>query len=127
MTKKWTATRSGIQPKRLASKRARRIPKAALAELREATIEAERVEALLVGWQPIRTAPRDGTWVILYDPAFKGEMPVSVGSYMTADDRDTKGRFKRGDWHLFEWDGLPSFSSPTHWMPLPAPPPKADR
>lgn len=75
-------------------------------------------------WRPIKTAPKDGTWVIIYDPYFVTEMPVSIGTYMTADERDTCGRFKKGEWLLFEWDGMPSSANPTHWMPLPeAPPP----
>lgn len=72
-------------------------------------------------WQPIRTAPKTGQWIIVYDPSFS-EMPVSIASYCPSDDRDPQGRFKKGDWFLFEWDGLPSEANPTHWMPLPAPP-----
>lgn len=70
-------------------------------------------------WRPISTAPKDGTWIIVYDPYFVSEMPVSIGTYMTADERDTCGRFKKGEWLLFEWDGMPSSANPTHWMPLP--------
>lgn len=74
------------------------------------------------GWRTIESAPKDGTWVLIYDPSFEGEMAVSIGSYMTADERDKKGRFKCGEWCLFEWDGLPSHATPTHWRPLPLPP-----
>lgn len=76
----------------------------------------------LSGWRPISTAPKDGTWVIIYDPFFVTEMPVSIGTYMTADERDPRGRFRKGEWLLFEWDGMPSSANPTHWMPLPPPP-----
>lgn len=62
------------------------------------------------GWQPIETAPKDGTEVLLAYPG---------------------GLVKSGKWTLFggayedHWaDGKrPRFGSdPTHWMPLPAPP-----
>lgn len=70
-------------------------------------------------WRPIKTAPKDGEWVLIYDPAYEGEMPVSIGTYMHSEERDRQGRFQKGEWCLFEWDGLPSHATPTHWMPLP--------
>jgi hypothetical protein len=71
-------------------------------------------------WRDISTAPRDGTWILLFDP--KMEMPASLGCYERWEDRDDKGRFKPGGWAMAEWDGLPSSCEPTHWQPLPAPP-----
>lgn len=61
-------------------------------------------------WQPIQTAPKDGTvW------AFNGEQGVMAWS--------------EGDgWALWVWaDALlsdvdPAPAQPTHWQPLPAPP-----
>jgi hypothetical protein len=61
-------------------------------------------------WQPIETAPKDGTAVLLWlsgDAAFFDWMVV--GSY----DGDDAG------WN----DGITMFRlEPTHWMPLPRPP-----
>lgn len=59
-------------------------------------------------WQPIATAPKDGTRVLLWWPHWR-EYPVT-------------GRYFHGEWdciHKCEGDDVP----PTHWMPLPDPPP----
>lgn len=68
-------------------------------------------------WQPIETAPKDGTVILLSDSiettcGYWGA-PVSV--------------FKRPDQWLSYWPMKKSAigSLPTHWMPLPCPP--ADR
>jgi hypothetical protein len=75
-----------------------------------------------MGWQPIETAPRDGTPIDIW-----GE----VGNH--ADEED--GRITDAYWHaglkgfvfwcqeLEYGDGALQFiKSPTHWMPLPNPP-----
>jgi hypothetical protein len=72
-------------------------------------------------WRPIATAPKDGTWVLLYQ-ADGLTMPVSMGNYYREEERGESGRFLSGGWLLFEVDGLPSYGAPTHWMPLPDPP-----
>lgn len=57
-------------------------------------------------WQPIETAPKDGTAVLTYNPSFyQGAGGVIVGCCL------------RGEW-------LAHFTriNPTHWMSLPAPP-----
>ena len=58
-------------------------------------------------WQPIETAPKDGTWIMTYCPA------LSVASYPTVVFWDD-GWVPPGN-DLSEVE-------PTHWMPLPAPP-----
>lgn len=58
-------------------------------------------------WQPIETAPKDGTWIMCkVEPAHHGWEDCIVLRY-------------RGD----EW-GRPGMVGykPTHWMPLPKPP-----
>lgn len=68
-------------------------------------------------WQPIETAPKDGTVVLLFVPESTDTDGVRVGffSYWAA----------YGDWYGDE-SASHSLSNlygkPTHWMPLPAPP-----
>ena len=75
-------------------------------------------------WEPIETAPKDGTPILLWclyenkygevlGPYFwvgppQDDYDVSPGWYPTQDDGD--------------FDGLASDETPTHWMPLPEPP-----
>jgi hypothetical protein len=65
-------------------------------------------------WQPIETAPQDGTWVLL-----------ACGSggdgWVVAGWLDTE---HGGYWHVNEhWtDAHSSPIYPTHWMPYPEPP-----
>lgn len=59
-------------------------------------------------WQPIETAPKDGTEMVLWDggPTFGVWRPAISGFYdcVGGDPND------------------PEPFSPTHWMPLPSPP-----
>ena len=70
------------------------------------------VEALERGWQPIETAPKDGTAILLTDARVLDWTQVAYwdgrpGEYVWArDDADTL-------WHK---------DSFTHWMRLPSPP-----
>lgn len=68
------------------------------------------------GWQPIATAPKDGTTILLY-----GEGAVTVGGWMSAADQgaepDEEYLIAAGWWSLDLRD-----NAPTHWMPLPDPP-----
>lgn len=68
-----------------------------------------------MNWQPIDTAPKDGTWLLLFRPGKEG-------------NRIAEARW-RGNWMdkgSYEWGGnswcYPENSQPTHWMPLPPPP-----
>ena len=59
------------------------------------------------GWQPIETAPKDGSEIILFDPdysqrsGFEGRYSAPRGNWLSSYDSPVK---------------------PTHWMPLPPPP-----
>ena len=57
-------------------------------------------------WQPIETAPKDGTYVLLYEP------------------RDDDHAIEVGFYECETWYGMDHIYSiyPTHWMPLPKPP-----
>lgn len=69
-------------------------------------------EMVMSEWQPIETAPKDGTYIIL-------------ARFYGASVEEVVG----GDWNLHPKageEGLHGFeawiSHATHWMPLPAPP-----
>lgn len=57
-------------------------------------------------WQPIETAPKDGTIVLACWAGYKGCILVRM--------------LQDGEWHSGPND--PHIKSITHWMPLPAPP-----
>jgi Protein of unknown function (DUF551) len=65
-------------------------------------------------WQPIETAPKDGTEVLMYCP---GDIPAVVcGAYV--DDPEIPY------WRYSESlvADVVAEANPTHWMPLPPPP-----
>lgn len=63
-------------------------------------------------WQPIETAPHDGTPVLVFSP---GNVQW-VGTWMPRTWQDDGA----GDWEGYY--GGTSPRDPTHWMPLPEPP-----
>lgn len=56
-------------------------------------------------WQPIETAPKDGTEILVFDDG-----AYIVTPWIEGDDQS--------GW----WDNGFMDPPPTHWMPLPAPP-----
>lgn len=74
-------------------------------------------------WQPIETAPKDGTTILVRgrptDLVMGGDTLVKfhkLGTYTAAwDEIDSTFCLSGGSW-------LGPFVSPTHWMPLPPPP-----
>lgn len=74
-------------------------------------------------WQPIETAPKDGTWVLVYGDGADDEAEqrkIAVAQFTNYLNGRTT------DWHWqFAWyDGgyYGVFDNPTHWMPLPEAP-----
>lgn len=65
-------------------------------------------------WQPIETAPLDGTEVVLFYPHMSNGL-VTAGYYHRADFHHEPY------WYADLVNG--GASPPTHWMPLPPPPP----
>ena len=67
------------------------------------------------GWQPIETAPKDGT-VILTWGCIHNDGGVDMGE--TPACRTSWWLDVYASWYCELWGG----HEPTHWMPLPAPP-----
>lgn len=66
-------------------------------------------------WQPIETAPKDGTWMII----FVADSPLYANPFMARWDKRPGG----GWWAGFDGYGEDDLvRAPTHWMPLPEPP-----
>lgn len=86
--------------------------------LRKALSDREEAGPSGDGWQPIETAPKDGTWCLLWSAHLDARPPVSVRQYR----RWSPGG---GDSEMLWVDHLACVSPSlifTHWMPLPAPP-----
>ena len=67
-------------------------------------------------WQPIDTAPKDGTLILAH-------LPDSDDCYVIGwcdKAKDIRSYFNADGWCI-AWDGesLSDWSQPTHWMPLP--------
>lgn len=78
--------------------------------------------AIVPGWQPIETAPKDGTEIVVYHPeagVCAAFCPSAGFSWHCMDGANTTIGAKSKV-------SIPTMTSfvrpPTHWMPLPAPP-----
>lgn len=72
-------------------------------------------------WQPIETAPKDGTMILTYRDS--ATVPVILSTYWFEKDEHYDGR--SGWYHSQNSVGaylLDDWETPTHWMPLPQPP-----
>ena len=83
----------------------------ALAALRAIEGAGYKVER---DWQPIETAPRDGTWILVYYP--RGVRAVNWGGAYHVPQIGTVNAWCLGSVGFLEPD------EPTHWRPLPAAP-----
>lgn len=76
------------------------------------------------GWQPISTAPKDGTMCLLWGEAERGDTVAfwACGQWREFGD-GSKGWIGQS-FHSTEKNSWTSLlgENPTHWMPLPAPP-----
>ncbi len=76
-------------------------------------------------WQPIETAPRDGTWFLIcraqdgFDTYEVGQyLPLNFPHYIEVEG----GLFRKENQQVYDWHGFNNFHRATHWMPLPSPP-----
>ena len=71
-------------------------------------------------WQPIETAPKDGSEVMLYDPRFRR---FKIGRWREDDYCPEHGELWLDDSHDDFSTGFASCPiQPTHWQPLPEAP-----
>lgn len=74
-------------------------------------------------WQPIETAPKDRTHILLFVGNDKPQIVVAYyESFVTEDG--TVEWWAYADWLL--QDAAGEIFGPTHWMPLPPPPQTGD-
>lgn len=69
------------------------------------------VEGKIMEWQPIETAPKDGTEIILWNKSWQSPHSGYYGW------RGWEQAYECGPWK----------NQPTHWMPLPEPPKRRRR
>lgn len=82
-------------------------------------------------WRPIESAPRDGTWFVIFIPTDdRGWFEVGRHDpYMTTDYVETEpgsGLYRAEKRPSYDWRGFNNFHRATHWMPLPEPPPQQE-
>ena len=70
-------------------------------------------------WRPIKTAPKDGTIVLVYPGTWKG-MTASPARW----DEDKFAKRIRPFWYRIDAFARADSrgNQPTHWMPMPQPP-----
>ena len=74
-------------------------------------------------WQPIDTAPKDGTWILLGGGRTddeKGDRSIAVGqwtNYLNGSETEWHWQFA---WYDGGYYGF--YEEPTHWMQLPKAP-----
>lgn len=78
---------------------------------------AQAIERLIPKWQPIETAPKDGTSVLLFKQSM--DFKIRGYGYWEGGDSFVSGWISKGFDDTFGNLGL---ANPSHWMPLPEPP-----
>lgn len=75
-------------------------------------------------WQPIETAPKDGTWILI--TGGEGNWPDTDEVAPVVSAFCEKNYHGEDTWHYCFWEGgwYSMYENPTHWMPLPPLPEK---
>jgi len=71
-------------------------------------------------WEPIETAPKDGTAILVLVYGSKNAVVRFIDGYWSVYHLETESRFM--NWLRGPKDWLVLSKEPTHWMPLPEPP-----
>ena len=71
-------------------------------------------------WQPIETAPKDGTSILVYPPTWKTKRAAIAKWNPNRYAKNPKGYWERDD--DMQRVTISRGATPTHWMPLPEPP-----
>lgn len=71
-------------------------------------------------WQPIETAPKDGTEILLFE-LLRGEESMIRAGYWEDQGESIHDVGEAAGWSIAD-SGYIGEIRPTHWMPLPAPP-----
>ena len=76
----------------------------------------------MTDWQPIDTAPKDGTYILLGWPRKHGPESgiVLIGAWLNIESADVNE--PEGWWGWNDYLGFAKVAFMTHWMPLPEPP-----
>ena len=88
----------------------------------------------MIGWQPIDTAPKDGTMILFYtlDASITPfeENRIFAGKWIAGPWQDgAANKFVFGSHYYIDEDNrkvVQHIATATHWRPLPAPPKKGD-
>lgn len=77
---------------------------------------------LVPQWQPIETAPKDGTWIMLTGGRIgwdiKSESKVVIGQASSVLNGRVEENYRwQFAWYNGGYHG--EYSNPTHWMPIP--------
>ncbi len=94
-----------------------------LTEMERAADREAEAARLASGWMPIETAPEDGTLFDMW--CVSGDKILSVRFTDVSMSEDLSGfgfLLNDGHWEYLERAGVYPAWTPTHWMPLPAPP-----
>lgn len=80
-------------------------------------------------WQPIESAPKDGSYMLLYFPEGARSLredydaqdwseyePAMMLGFWSGDN------YPENEWTHDFYEGISFYGEPTHWMPLPTPP-----
>jgi hypothetical protein len=109
------------------------MPRIELTELERQKLAKAGAESIKpAGWQPIETAPRDGTLVLVY--CEEGNITEVRGNIAVArhiHDLEWVGGRLTSEWEYAKYDAPHTVDGKgsyvviaTHWQPLPEPPPK---
>lgn len=111
----WTAPERGSMQQRRIWHLFEPMARAALAALRQ---HRPDVAAVLGGWQPIETAPKDGSDVLIRCPGDS----VHEARWIDWSNSRYDLRHRLTGWYWAGYDGAVGPVLPTHWRPLPPPP-----